>query len=139
MIRRQLFFFVLIGGTQLAADCLIFFLLVSVGVNVVLGNVVSRFSAACIGYILNSTITFRSQTKNHLQKSTALRYLSVWLTLTLTSSLLIILLQSAHREIILVVGKPWWKQHWRSPVLHSCVTGSMESLPWKTGTTFRNL
>ena len=106
MIRRQLFFFVLIGGTQLAADCLIFFLLVSVGVNVVLGNVVSRFSAACIGYILNSTITFRSQTKNHLQKSTALRYLSVWLTLTLTSSLLIILLQSAHREIILVVGKP---------------------------------
>lgn len=83
---RELAFYLAFGGLQLGVDWLIFMGLTACGVMVAPANLVSRFTAAGVGYVCNSAITFRSPSRQTLDRSQITRYVLLWLVLTAVST-----------------------------------------------------
>ena len=75
--------FFVIGLIQLGIDTIIYFLLSKSGLNSFYANCISRFFAACIGYMLNSRYTFSANPQSALMFS---RFIIYWLAMTLLGS-----------------------------------------------------
>ncbi|WP_454828571.1 GtrA family protein [Pseudoxanthomonas wuyuanensis] len=83
---RQGASFVLVGLLQLLLDWAVFVALTSLGVSAPAGNVVGRVSGALLGFWLNGRMTFAVQGKPRLGWRRFVRFLIVWLALTLVST-----------------------------------------------------
>lgn len=91
-IARQLLLFFVFGCTQFAVDTLLLVLLAQSHVPVALANPLSRACAAVLGLLLNFTITFGRGTPRAIDAPTVLRYATVWVSITLLSTVLVALL-----------------------------------------------
>lgn len=78
--------FVLVGLLQLLLDWAMFVALTSLGLSAPAGNVLGRVSGALLGFWLNGRMTFAVQGKPRLGWHRFARFLAVWLTLTLIST-----------------------------------------------------
>ena len=87
-VTRQFFLFLIVGGVQIAIDTVIFAAIFIVAGEPLLGNVVSRGSAAGIGFLLNRRYTFNAWRAGEVAGQ-GLRYVLLWLVLTALSTLLI--------------------------------------------------
>lgn len=81
--------FILVGGLQLLIDWLLFVALSALGMPVVAANVTARASAALIGFWLNGRYTFAHGGQPRLGGRRLLRFVLVWIGLTLLSTWLI--------------------------------------------------
>lgn len=77
--------FFLFGIFQFAVDSLIYTILSAVGVDIFLANVLSRGSAAVLGYFINGKYTFNK----NLSSGTFLKFCIYWLFMTTLSSSLL--------------------------------------------------
>lgn len=90
---RQLVFFLLFGGLQLALDAGVLMLLLSFDVNPWGANVLSRFTAFVFGFLLNGSITFRGTSgERRIGGRAFVRLALLWVFLTALSSALLNLL-----------------------------------------------
>ncbi|KRG71638.1 GtrA family protein [Pseudoxanthomonas dokdonensis] len=85
---RQGTLFVLMGLVQLALDTLVTVLLSRAGMPLAAANVAGRVSGAALGFWLNGRVTF-ARADSVLGRRQALRFLIVWLALTLVSTALV--------------------------------------------------
>lgn len=92
---RQPVLFVLVGLLQLAVDTALFALLISLSVPTAGANVLSRVSAALLGFALNRYGTFQ-QSNDTLRRLTASlsRFILLFLALTVISTTAIVVLES---------------------------------------------
>lgn len=81
--------FIVAGALQLLLDWAVFVALTSLGASPVIGNVVGRVCGALLGFWLNGRVTFADQGQPKLGWHRFLRFLAVWLTLTLVSTVLV--------------------------------------------------
>ena len=93
---RQPVFFLLVGGFQYVLDAALYALFIGIGIATVPANVTSRATAAAAGFLLNRYWTFgqRNDTVRRFGAS-LFRFIVLWLTMTLISSLAILALQQA--------------------------------------------
>jgi len=84
----QFFIFLVVGGVQIAIDTLLFALIFIFTGAPLLGNVISRASAAAIGFLLNRRYTFNAWRAGEAGGQ-GLRYILLWLVLTALSTSLI--------------------------------------------------
>jgi putative flippase GtrA len=78
--------YVLVGLLQLALDWALFVMLTWLGVGAVPANLLGRVSGALLGFWLNGRLTFAVQGKPRLGWRRFARFLIVWLTLTVIST-----------------------------------------------------
>lgn len=97
-IARQLLLFFVFGCTQFAVDTLLLLLLTQAHLPVVVANPLSRACAAVLGLLLNFTITFRRGAARAIDAPTVLRYVTVWVSITLASTALVALLYRLRPE-----------------------------------------
>ena len=92
---RQPILFLLVGGLQYLLDTALFGLLLSVGLATMPANIISRASAAVIGFVLNRYLTFQ-QTNDTLQRAAGslLRFIILFAVMTLLSTVSLMLLKS---------------------------------------------
>ena len=81
--------FIVAGALQLLLDWAVFVGLTSLGASPVIGNLAGRVCGALLGFWLNGRITFADQGQPRLGWRRFLRFLAVWLTLTLISTVLV--------------------------------------------------
>ena len=81
--------FIVAGALQLLLDWAVFVALTSLGASPVIGNLAGRVCGALLGFWLNGRITFANQGQPRLGWRRFLRFLAVWLTLTLISTVLV--------------------------------------------------
>ena len=87
-MTRQFLLFLVVGGIQIAVDTLLFaFIFVLTG-EPLFSNVVSRGSAAIIGFMLNRRYTFNAWRLGEAGGQ-GLRYILLWVVLTAASTSLI--------------------------------------------------
>lgn len=91
LIARQLVFYFAFGCTQFVVDTLLLVAITHAGVSVELANPLSRAMAAVLGLVLNSSITFgqRGQPRRLPPTPMILRYVVMWVSMTLLSTALI--------------------------------------------------
>ena len=91
MIARQLVFYFAFGCTQFVVDTLLLVAMTHAGVSVEVANPLSRAMAAVLGLLLNSSITFgqRGQPRRLPQTGMIVRYVVMWVSMTLLSTALI--------------------------------------------------
>jgi len=77
--------FFLFGILQFAVDSLIYTTLSAVGVGIILANVLSRGSAALLGYFINGKYTFNKKASS----GTFFKFCIYWLFMTILSSSLL--------------------------------------------------
>lgn len=82
MLRRQVPLYIVVGLAQLGLDAGLFITLTSVGVPVAAANVVSRASAALLGFALNGRYTFQSADHPWRLASSLPRFMAIWCALT---------------------------------------------------------
>ena len=87
-LLRQGTLFVLMGLVQLVLDTMVTVLLSRAGVPLATANVAGRIAGAALGFWLNGRVTF-ARTDSVLGSRQALRFLLIWLALTLVSTLLV--------------------------------------------------
>lgn len=106
-VTTQFALFVVFGGIQIAIDTLLFAAIFLVVGDPLVGNVVSRGTAAVAGFLLNRRFTFHAQGKGGVARQ-ALRYTLLWLALTVLSTALIgtadSLLAAASRQREWIIG-----------------------------------
>jgi putative flippase GtrA len=81
--------FIVAGALQLLLDWAVFVTLTSLGASPVVGNLAGRVCGALLGFWLNGRVTFADQGQPRLGWRRFLRFLAVWLTLTLISTVLV--------------------------------------------------
>ena len=81
--------FIVAGALQLLLDWAVFVALTSMGASPVAGNLVGRVCGALLGFWLNGRVTFADRGQAKLGWHRFLRFLAVWLSLTLVSTLLV--------------------------------------------------
>ena len=81
--------FIAAGALQLLLDWAVFVALTSLGASPVIGNLAGRVCGALLGFWLNGRITFADPGQPKLGWRRFLRFLAVWLTLTLVSTVLV--------------------------------------------------
>lgn len=86
---RQGMSFIVAGGLQLLLDWAVFVALTSLGVSPVAGNLAGRVCGALLGFWLNGRVTFADQGRPRLGWHRFLKFLAVWLSLTVISTLLV--------------------------------------------------
>jgi len=86
---RQGISFIFAGALQLLLDWAVFVALTSLGASPVIGNLAGRICGALLGFWLNGRMTFADQGQPKLGWRRFLRFLAVWLTLTLVSTALV--------------------------------------------------
>ena len=84
----QFFLFLVVGGVQVAVDTLLFAMIFIFTGEPLLGNVVSRATAAIIGFLLNRRYTFNAWRPGEARRQ-GLRYILLWVALTVLSTSLI--------------------------------------------------
>ena len=84
----QYFLFLVIGGVQIVVDTLMFAAILVFAGEPLLGNVVSRGTAATVGFILNRRYTFNAR-RGGKASGQVLRYILLWFALTMLSTSLI--------------------------------------------------
>lgn len=75
--------FLIIGGVQFAFDSGLFIVLTYWGMLPLPANFLTRFSAAMLGFLLNGKVTFG---QSRLTRQQLLRYVLLWISLTLLST-----------------------------------------------------
>ena len=101
---RQVLLFVVVGGVQVAVDVLVFAAIFIVADAPVVGNVVSRATAAVIGFTLNRRYTFDAWRIGEAGGQ-GLRYIALWLALTALSTLLVAMANAALEGV--AHGREW--------------------------------
>jgi putative flippase GtrA len=81
--------FIVAGALQLLLDWAVFVALTSMGASPVVGNLAGRICGALLGFWLNGRVTFADQGQPKLGWRRFLRFLAVWLALTLISTVLV--------------------------------------------------
>jgi putative flippase GtrA len=84
----QFFLFLVVGGVQVAIDTLLFAMIFIFTGEPLLGNVVSRATAAVVGFLLNRRYTFNAWRPGEAREQ-GLRYILLWVALTVLSTSLI--------------------------------------------------
>src|SRR5437762_1236873 len=84
----QFLLFLVVGGVQVAVDAALFAVILIFTGQPVLGNVVSRATAAMVGFVLNRRYTFSASRAGDARRQ-GLRYILLWLVLTALSTSLI--------------------------------------------------
>ncbi|TKV17611.1 GtrA family protein [Citrobacter sp. TBCS-14] len=79
---KKIGLFFLFGVLQFAVDSFIYTILSTVGVNIILANILSRGSAALIGYFVNGKYTF----DKNPSAGTFIKFCIYWLFMTALSS-----------------------------------------------------
>lgn len=88
-LMRQGSHYVLIGLLQLLLDWAVFVTLTALGMPTVPGNLIGRVCGALLGFWLNGRITFAKQGQARLGWKRFARFLMVWLSLTIISTMLV--------------------------------------------------
>jgi putative flippase GtrA len=95
-MMRQPLLFLLVGGMQYLLDASIFGLLLSGGLGITASNVLSRGSAAAMGFLANRYLTFNKQSDSIASFSGSLfRFVIMWLTFTAISTALMLAISMA--------------------------------------------
>ncbi|HRN61457.1 MAG TPA: GtrA family protein [Luteimonas sp.] len=89
LILRQGGHYLLAGLLQLLLDWLVFVALSALGLPVAASNVAGRVAGAMLGFWLNGRVTFARDGRARLGWRRFLRFVAVWLALTLASTLLV--------------------------------------------------
>lgn len=90
MIARQLVFYFAFGCTQFVVDTALLVLFTHAQMPIALANPLSRALAAVLGLLLNSSITFRQAgARTRVDRAMVLRYVAMWISMTLLSTLLL--------------------------------------------------
>ena len=84
----QFFLFLIVGGVQIVVDASLFAVIFIFTGEPLLGNVISRASAAIVGFVLNRRYTFDACRTGEARRQ-ALRYILLWLVLTVLSTALV--------------------------------------------------
>ena len=84
----QFFLFLVVGGVQVAIDTLLFAMIFIFTGEPLLANVVSRATAAVVGFLLNRRYTFNAWHAGQTAGQ-GLRYILLWIVLTALSTALI--------------------------------------------------
>lgn len=94
--------FIGVGALQLALDSAIYIALTRIGIALALANVCGRAAGACCGFWLNGRVTFlhRTQPLVHVR---LLRYLALWIGLTLISTAALAIIADAGG-----LARSWW-------------------------------
>ena len=82
MLRRQVPLYIVVGLAQLGLDAGLFIALTAVGVPVAAANVVSRASAALLGFALNGRYSFQSADHPWRLARSLPRFMAIWCALT---------------------------------------------------------
>lgn len=84
----QFLLFLVVGAIQVVVDAALFAVIFIFAGQPLLGNVVSRASAAAVGFVLNRRYTFSAWRAGEARRQ-GLRYILLWLALTVLSTSLI--------------------------------------------------
>jgi putative flippase GtrA len=87
-LTAQYLLFLVIGGVQIVVDTSLFAAILVFTGEPLLGNVMSRGTAATVGFILNRKYTFNARSDGKASGQ-ALRYILLWFVLTMLSTSLI--------------------------------------------------
>ena len=88
---RQGFSFIAIGGCLIVVDWLVFVGLTALGVGPVTANLAGRMMGAILGFLANGRITFGDAGGPRIGYRRFVRYVLLWLSLTLVSTSLIVI------------------------------------------------
>lgn len=88
-VTRQGLLFLLVGGTQLLLDWVVFVGLTRAGLDVVPSNILARAVAAGSGFWLNGRFTFARNSIPRLGRRRLLRFGLLWCALTMLSTILL--------------------------------------------------
>lgn len=103
---RQPLLFLLVGVLQYALDAALFTLFISLGLATVPGNVLSRASAAACGFLANRYLTFEQRSDTFRRfRSSLVRFVLLWLAMTLLSSALLVLVKQGWGDLLEVQVK----------------------------------
>ena len=92
---RQPLLFIFAGGLQYLFDTVVYGLLISLGLPTAQANVLSRASAALLGFGFNRYVTFAQPGESWSRFGGSLaRFVMLWVVMTLISSLLLLALQA---------------------------------------------
>ena len=86
--------FLIVGLLQLLLDWLVFVMATTLGMPVVPANILGRISGAARGFWLNGKVTFAKSGEARLGWSRFVRFLFIWVTLTIISSWLVAMVAS---------------------------------------------
>ncbi|PJK08816.1 hypothetical protein CO610_04625 [Lysobacteraceae bacterium NML95-0200] len=103
-LSRHLRLYLLIGLIQWGLDCALMMALSHSLLPVAQANIAGRVAGAALGFWLNGRYTFASATP--LTGRPLIRFLTMWLTLTITGSLLLGWLQQQHSLTAAWLAKP---------------------------------
>jgi putative flippase GtrA len=84
----QFFLFLAVGGVQVVVDASLFAVIFIIAGEPLVGNVISRATAAAVGFALNRRYTFDAWRPGEAGRQ-VLRYILLWLVLTVLSTSLV--------------------------------------------------
>lgn len=105
-IARQGASFLIVGCCLIVLDWVVFVMLTALGVMPVQANIAGRVAGALVGFWANGRITFSVPGSPRLGRRRFMRYLVLWLTLTLLSTVLVTLLASRLSLEVAWLAKP---------------------------------
>lgn len=104
-VSRQLVLYIAFGVFQLILDWMLFLFFVHIGIRVPIANVMSRFSAAVCGYLLNGYMTFAAEGKFRPGIGNFSKFATLWICLTICSTTLVSLSATTFGPRLLPVAK----------------------------------
>ena len=105
-IARQGASFLIVGCCLIVLDWVVFVVLTALGVVPVAANIAGRVAGALVGFWANGRITFSVPGSPRLGRRRFVRYLVLWLSLTLLSTVLVTLLASRLSLEVAWLAKP---------------------------------
>lgn len=105
-IARQGVSFLVVGCCLIVLDWAVFVVLTALGVMPVPANIAGRVAGALVGFWANGRITFSVPGSPRLGRRRFARYLVLWLTLTLLSTVSVTLLASRLSLEVAWLAKP---------------------------------
>lgn len=105
-IARQGVSFLVVGCCLIVLDWAVFVVLTALGVVPVPANIAGRVAGALVGFWANGRITFSVPGSPRLGRRRFVRYLVLWLTLTLLSTVSVTLLASRLSLEVAWLAKP---------------------------------
>lgn len=88
-LRRQSTLFLLVGALQLVVDSALYIGLTALGMPVMPANIAGRVSGVSVGFVLNARYTFAVDGQPRLGRRSFLRFMGMWLVLTVFSTLIL--------------------------------------------------
>jgi len=88
-LRRQSTLFLLVGALQLVVDSALYIGLTALGMPVMPANIAGRVSGVSVGFVLNARYTFAVDGQPRLGRRSFLRFMVMWLVLTVLSTLIL--------------------------------------------------